>query len=321
MGDLEYRVEPTGNDEITKALEALETLRQNSLRAIQLDRVQQLSDELQQKNQELETALEELRRTQDRIISQQKPAELGELAAGVAHEIRNPLQFVRNFATSSGMLIDDLEALLEQPDGFDREEARDIMRDILDNMERMTHHSDRASGIVSGMMTLDRGTGGGFRPVDLNRLVDQQTNLAHGAVQAQEPGFSAHTTIAADQNLGEVTLIPEDIARVIANLVTNACPGNGRESEGKQRDIHPGTDGQHLGNPGKRDDNSQGQWPRHDPWGHAKNVQPVLHHEEHGPQHRAGAQPGPRHRPGTWGRHPGGVRTRGVHGDESAPAD
>ena len=223
MGDLEYRVEPTGNDEITKALEALETLRQSSLRAIQLDRVQQLSDELQQKNQELETALEELRRTQDRIISQQKLAELGELAAGVAHEIRNPLQFVRNFATSSGMLIDDLEALLEQPDGFDREEARDIMRDVSENMERMTHHSDRANGIVSGMMTLDLGTGGGFRPVDLNRLVDQQTNLAHGAVQAQEPGFSAHTTIAADQNLGEVTLIPEDIARVIANLVTNAC--------------------------------------------------------------------------------------------------
>ena len=145
-GDLEYRVEPTGNDEITKVLEALETLRQSSIRAIQLDRVQQLSDELQQKNQELETALEELRRTQDRIISQQKLAELGELAAGVAHEIRNPLQFVRNFAISSGMLIDDLEALLEQPDGFDREEARDIMRDILDNMERMTHHSDGPTG-------------------------------------------------------------------------------------------------------------------------------------------------------------------------------
>ena len=239
MGDLEYRVEPTGNDEITKALEALETLRQSSLRAIQLDRVQELSDELQQKDQALETTLEELRRTQDRIISQQKLAELGELAAGVAHEIRNPLQFVRNFATSSGMLINDLEALLEQPDGFDREEARDIMRDILDNMERMTHHSDRANGIVSGMMTLDRGTGGGFRPVDLNRLVDQQTNVAHGAVQAQEPGFSAHTTIAADPEPGGGHADPGGHSKSDRQPGYQRLPGNGRESEGNRGTYTP----------------------------------------------------------------------------------
>ena len=231
MGDLEYRVEPTGNDEIARALEALETLRQSSIRAQQLDRVQQLSGELQQKNVELESTLEELRRTQDRIISQQKLAELGELSAGVAHEIRNPLQFIKNFTISSGMLIRELEALLEQMEGSkpeeDREnaleEAREIMRDILENLERVTNHSDRANGIVSAMMTLDRGSGGGFRPVDLNPMVAQQTGLAHAAAQTQEPGFSAHVAIETDPDLGEVTLVPEDIARVVVNLVANAC--------------------------------------------------------------------------------------------------
>ena len=160
MGDLEYRVEPTGNDEITKALEALETLRQSSRRTMQLDQVRLLSQELREKNAELESTLEKLRSTQDRIISQQKLAELGELSAGVAHEIRNPLQFIKNFTISSELLISELKTLLEQPDGLNEEEARDLIRDISENLERVTHHSDRANGIVSGMLTLDRGTGG-----------------------------------------------------------------------------------------------------------------------------------------------------------------
>ena len=240
MGDLEYRVEPTGNDEITRALEALETLRQRSIRAQQLDRVQQLSGELQQKNVELESTLEELRRTQDRIISQQKLAELGELSAGVAHEIRNPLQFIKNFAISSDLLIRELETLLEQPDqsgrepiqAETREEARDLIRDISENLERVNHHSDRANGIVSGMLTLDRGSGGGFRPVDLTQLAAEQTNRAHQAVQVHEPGFSAQVTMEADPDLGEITLVPEDVARVIANLVTNACQAMAEKARG-----------------------------------------------------------------------------------------
>ena len=98
MGDLEFRVEPTGNDEIAKALHALEAVRQTCIRAMQMERVQQLSDELQDKNQELEGTLAELSRTQDRIVAQKKLAELGELSAGVAHEMRNPLNIIKNFA-------------------------------------------------------------------------------------------------------------------------------------------------------------------------------------------------------------------------------
>ena len=118
MGDFEYRVEPWGQDEISKTCLALETLRQNSIRAMRLDTVQRLSDELREKNDELEQALAGLRQSQDRIISQQKLAELGELSSGVAHEMRNPLQFIRNFASASKDIAAELEEMLEQPEGL-----------------------------------------------------------------------------------------------------------------------------------------------------------------------------------------------------------
>lgn len=223
MGDFEYRVEPWGQDEVSKACLALETLRLNSIRAMQLDMVQQLSDELREKNEDLEKTLEELHRSQDQIISQQKLAELGELSSGVAHEIRNPLQFIRNFAVLSKDIALDLGAMMENQSVTDREEAEELVKDLAENMDRVVHHSDRANGIVSAMLTLDRGTGGGFRPLDLNALVAEQTNLAHSSVQAQAPGFSAEIKLELDSSMEEVVAVPEDIARVIANIVTNAC--------------------------------------------------------------------------------------------------
>lgn len=223
MGDFEYRVEPWGEDEVSKTCLALETLRQNSIRALQLDRVQQLTDELSQKNEELERALEELHHSQDQIISQQKLAELGELSSGVAHEMRNPLQFIRNFAVLSKDIALELGEMMDKPSDVDRDEADELITDLSDNMDRVVHHSDRANGIVSAMLTLDRGTGGGFRPVNLNSLVVEQTNLAHRSVQAQEPSFNAEINLELDSSMEEVVAVPEDIARVIANLVTNAC--------------------------------------------------------------------------------------------------
>ena len=223
MGDFEYRIEPWGNDEVSKACEALETLRQSSIRALQLDRVQQLSDELRDKNDELEQALTDLRRTQDQIISQQKLAELGELSSGVAHEMRNPLQFVQNFASSSIEIALELKEMIQQPDKLAEEDAEELIKDLSDNMERVLHHSNRANGIVSAMLTLDRGAAGGFRPVDLNKLVADQTNLAHRAVQVHDSDFFAEIIMELDSRLEEIIVVPEDVARVIANLVSNAC--------------------------------------------------------------------------------------------------
>ena len=223
MGDFEYRIEPWGNDEVSKACEALETLRQSSIRAMQLDRVQQLSNELREKNDELEIALVDLRRSQDQIISQQKLAELGELSSGVAHEMRNPLQFIRNFADASKDIVEEIREALEKPEQFDEGETEELVNDLSDNMERVLHHSNRANGIVSAMLTLDRGSGGGFRAVDLNQLVTEQTYLAYRSVRVQDSDFVAEIDMELDATLEEVVVVPEDVARVIANLVSNAC--------------------------------------------------------------------------------------------------
>ena len=129
--------------------------------------------------------------------------------------------------------------MLEQPGGISRDEAEELIQDLGENMERVVHHSDRANGIVSAMLTLDRGTGGGFRPVDLNALLVEQTNLAHQSVQAQEPSFSAEVDMKLDQTLDEVIAVPEDIARAIANLVTNACQAMAEKYIGQGNDYRP----------------------------------------------------------------------------------
>ena len=223
MGDFEFRIEPWGHDEVSKACEALETLRQSSIRAMRLDLVQQLSDELQEKNTALQQTLEELRNAQDRIVSQQKLAELGELSAGVAHEIRNPLQFIRNFAGSSRVMVDRIRDMSKGPGVEDPEEMDELTRDIGENMDRIVTHSDRADRIIADMLAMGRRSTGTFGPVDLNRLVAEQTRLAHRAVLAQTPGFSADLLLDTDADLGDVHAVEEDLARLFTNLVTNAC--------------------------------------------------------------------------------------------------
>ena len=223
MGDLEYRVEAQGRDEISKAFEALEALRQSSIRAMQLDLVQKLSAELQERNEDLESTLGQLRRTQDQMVSQQKLAELGELSAGVAHEMRNPLQFISNFTQSSRELTQELERLIRLDTAQDQQEAADLLEEIASNMERVLHHSNRANGIVSSMLTLDRGAGGSFRPTNLNQLVTQQAHLALRAAQLQDPDLQVSMELDLDPDLPEILAVPEDIARVITNLVSNSC--------------------------------------------------------------------------------------------------
>ena len=223
MGDFEYRIEPKGNDEVSKACLALETLRQSSIRAMQLDLVQKLSDELQEKNATLEDTLDELRKTQDRIISQQKLAELGELSAGVAHEIRNPLQFIRNFATASEEIASQIKEVPEQPEDGDLETMDELTNDLVENMSRIVMHSDRADRIIADLLAMGRRGEGIFERVDLNQLLAKQASLAYQAAQAQLPGFGAMVRQDLDPSLGEIVAVQEDLARVCTNLVTNAC--------------------------------------------------------------------------------------------------
>lgn len=223
MGDFEYRIEPRGNDEVSKACLALETLRQSSIRAMQLDLVQKLSDELREKNATLEETLDELRKSQDRIISQQKLAELGELSAGVAHEIRNPLQFIRNFAASSEVIAGQIQEAPEQPDDGDLETVDELTEDLVENMRRIVMHSERADRIIADLLAMGRRGEGAFEPVDLNPLLAKQASLAYQAAQAQSPAFSAKVRQQLDPDVGRIVAVPEDLARVFTNLVTNAC--------------------------------------------------------------------------------------------------
>lgn len=223
MGDFEYRIEPRGNDEVSKACLALETLRLNCIKAMQLDLVTQLSEEIRVRNQELEQAMSELRESQDQIISQQKLAELGELSSGVAHEMRNPLQFIANFTGASKELAAELTGMLEDAEALDLPQARVLVSDIAGNLDRVENHSARIKGILSSMMIYDRGTGGGFRPVNLNQLLAEQTNLGYQAIQAYEPGFDAEISFRLDPSVEEVIAVPEDLARVVVNLAMNAC--------------------------------------------------------------------------------------------------
>lgn len=223
MGDLEYRIEPWGNDEVSKACEALETLRQSSIRAMQADLVQKLSDELQAKNTILEHTLDELRKTQDQIVSQQKLAELGELSAGIAHEIRNPLQFIRNFAESSETMVNQLKETWEEHGALDPEEMGELTQDLVEATGHIVMHSERADRIVSDMLAMGRRGDGAFGTVDLNQLLSDQARLAYQAVQSQEPGFSAAVRQDLDEDMGDFVAVQEDLARVFTNIVTNAC--------------------------------------------------------------------------------------------------
>ena len=225
-GDLDYRTDVGGQDEITELGIALEELRQRSIRAMQLNLVEKLSKDLQGKNDELEGVLNELRQTQDQIITQQKLAELGELTAGVAHEIRNPLNFVKNFSEASEELLDELRETLDEQvaemDTESRELVADISHDLTENMERIRSHTERANRIVRDMLMMGRG-GGNYEMVAINVLLRERAALAFHSARALNPEFQLDIREDLDPNAGEVSVISEDMGRVFLNIVGNAC--------------------------------------------------------------------------------------------------
>ena len=225
-GDLDYRIEIEGRDEVTESAMALEELRQRSIKALQLDLVRKLSDDLQEKNEELERVLDELRQTQDQIILRQKLAELGELTAGVAHEIRNPLNFMQNFSEASDELLHELKVTLDDSalslNEEDRGVIEDICKDLAENLNRIRAHGDRANRIVRDMLMLGRG-GGEVQTVTINDLLKEHAALAFHSARALDPDFNLHIEEDLDPNAGEVPVISEDMGRVFLNMVGNAC--------------------------------------------------------------------------------------------------
>ena len=226
-GDLTHNVTPTGNDEITEVAYDLEILRRRSVRSQQLDLVQQLSEDLQDKNNELEDILNQLHHTQDQMVSRQKLVELGELAAGVAHEISNPLNFITNFSQGSEQLMEELQDTLPEPgqplSQEQQELVQELTQDLSHNMTRMRQHTDRANRIVHELLAMGRSSTGTFQDTDINQLVHDNMTLAYQATRAGDPDFNVTIQEKLDPQAGTITAVPEDLGRVFLNIVRNAC--------------------------------------------------------------------------------------------------
>ena len=168
---------------------------------------------------EIKKAYHDLKGTQSQLIQSEKMASLGELTAGIAHEIQNPLNFVNNFSEVNKELINEL---IEALDKNDSEEVRAIAKDILDNEDKVMHHGKRAEVIVKSMLQHSRTSSGEKEPTDINALADEYLRLAYHGLRAKDKSFNATMKTDFDPGIGKVNVIPQDIGRVILNLITNA---------------------------------------------------------------------------------------------------
>jgi signal transduction histidine kinase len=186
-----------------------------------------LRDLERRKTEELEQALQRLKATQDQLVVQEKMASLGALTAGIAHEIKNPLNFVMNFAELSVDLLRDVEETLGEarktmpPDDVSYLDG--LMTDLTGNLQRIHEHGKRADSIVRGMLAHSRGGAGQREKVDLNALVAEAVNLAYHGLRAQNSAFNITLESDYDQSLEPMEVVPQDLSRVFLNITNNGC--------------------------------------------------------------------------------------------------
>ncbi|MBK7678684.1 MAG: GHKL domain-containing protein [Chitinophagaceae bacterium] len=173
----------------------------------------------QKSNRVLETTLTNLKSTQAQLIQSEKMASLGELTAGIAHEIQNPLNFVNNFSEVNKELAVELE---EEIDKGNYSDAKAIAKDIRDNEEKINHHGNRAAAIVKGMLQHSSSSSGVKEPTNINALADEYLRLAYHGLRAKDKSFNATMKTDFDESIRDINIIPQDIGRVILNLITNA---------------------------------------------------------------------------------------------------
>jgi len=174
---------------------------------------------LTQQKEELEVTLNELKSTQAQLIQSEKMASLGELTAGIAHEIQNPLNFVNNFSEVNTELMTEMKEAIEKGD---MEEVKALADDIIANEQKINHHGKRADAIVKGMLQHSRNSSGQKEPTDINALADEYLRLAYHGLRAKDKTFNATMHTDFDESIGKINIVPQDMGRVILNLITNA---------------------------------------------------------------------------------------------------
>jgi signal transduction histidine kinase len=174
---------------------------------------------LQKQKERTEDALLQLKSTQAQLIQSEKMASLGELTAGIAHEIQNPLNFVNNFSDVNAELIEELQ---QEADNGNVDEVKSIAKDIKDNEQKINHHGKRADAIVKGMLQHSRASSGKKEPVDINALADEYLRLSYHGLRAKDKDFNATLQTDFDESIGKINVVPQDIGRVLLNLYNNA---------------------------------------------------------------------------------------------------
>ena len=180
---------------------------------------QKVNIQLQKQKEKAEVTLQELRSTQAQLIQSEKMASLGELTAGIAHEIQNPLNFVNNFSEVNTELLKEMKTEIDKGNFG---EIKSIANDIIDNEEKINHHGKRADGIVKGMLQHSRTSTGQKEPTDINSLADEYLRLAYHGLRAKEKHFNATIKTDFDTSIGPLNLVSQDIGRVLLNLYNNA---------------------------------------------------------------------------------------------------
>lgn len=202
-----------------------------------------LFKQVQERTRELSQSLDELRTAQDRLVQTEKLASLGQLTAGIAHEIKNPLNFVNNFSALSVELIDEMTDVFENSalDDIGRRKELDEIRELLkSNLEKVVQHGKRADSIVKNMLLHSREGSGERRAVDINALLDESLNLAYHGARAEKPDFNITLQRDLDPDAGVIELFPQEITRALLNLISNGFyAASKREAENGEADFEP----------------------------------------------------------------------------------
>jgi signal transduction histidine kinase len=216
-GDLAVSIPAAGPDEIGAMAHTLAAFRDT------LDALRKLIEEQRQRERDLRAAHDQLKAAQANLVQAEKMASLGQLTAGIAHEIKNPLNFVNNFSELSRELLGELkEAIDAAPAANSAEDLDELVTTLDGNLAKIAEHGRRADGIVKSMLLHSRGGSGERRQTDLNALIEEALNLAFHGFRAQDQGFNVTLQRDLDPNLGPIETVPQDITRVFLNLFGNA---------------------------------------------------------------------------------------------------